>query len=116
LPRALAIATAAALLFQGAAWAYQPVHCSMTGVVSSGHCACDHGSGQPRVAPDCCHRTEAAAAPSVLRPFADLAVPAPASWGIQPVASPPPPAFRHIEADVRGLSPPLELLHRSLLR
>jgi len=118
LRRALAIAASAALLVQGAAWALEPVHCSMTGAVSSGRCPCDPGGGEASLLPDCCQRV-AATAPTTTstRPAAvDAAPPAgTALLPLPPPALPARPAWQR-EARVGGPSPPLALLHRALLR
>ncbi|HVP67489.1 MAG TPA: hypothetical protein VMT17_09530 [Anaeromyxobacteraceae bacterium] len=112
---ALAIAVSSALLLQGAAWAAEPVLCPMTLTVTSGHCECEHSSGAGAVLPRCCNRVDVRSVPSDRPARVDLAPPA--SVAVLPVLAAAEPETPAVAACLpRGTSPPLELLHRALLR
>lgn len=114
--RALAIAAAAALLFQGVAAAYEPTLCTMTGRVGAGRCACEHADAEPGIAPRCCERSAVDAAPTVASAAVTLAHPA---LPVLAAASPAPrdrPAPLESCPDARAPSPPIPILHRALLR
>jgi hypothetical protein len=113
---ALALAAAAALLFQGVAAAFEPVLCTMTGLVAAGRCDCEHPGPAPGLAPRCCERSALEAAPSRASPIATLAQPALPVLAAQPPAPCAPPSPAIGGPDARALSPPIPILHRSLLR
>jgi len=111
----LATAVAAALLLQGVAWAMEPVLCPMTGSVVSGRCDCEHGSTGGAVLPRCCNRVEVRGVPSDRPARIDVAPP-PVLAVVAVVATPATEVSPAAEGPSRGPSPPLEILHRALLR
>jgi hypothetical protein len=113
---ALALAAAAALLLQGVAAAFDPVLCTMTGLVAAGRCHCEHPGPEAGISPRCCERSALEAAPSVASPFATLAQPALPVLAAHPPAPCAPPSPALGGPDARALSPPIPILHRSLLR